>query len=88
MTTMPNRSPVRQWIWFAALSFPTLGTVSANAQGFERDYSKYLRPIIFVLPAAPKAGGKFTAKLDILVDGTVQLPVSVGREFESRRPDQ
>ena len=57
-----------------------LGT--AKAQTVERDYSQYLRPLVFLLPDAPPAKDgepvqKYTVALDISPNGTVSLPVTV-----------
>lgn len=57
-------------------------TAITHAQEVERDYSKYLRPVIFLLPEAPSptspsSSRKYLVKIDILANGTVQLPVEV-----------
>lgn len=58
-------------------------TTAANGQEFERDYSKYLRPVVFVLPIAPAPSEsqpslrKYRVRIDILPTGRVELPVAV-----------
>jgi hypothetical protein len=56
--------------------------VPVRGQELERDYSKYLRPLVFVLPEAPEANASspsrtYVAKVTITAGGTVQLPVEV-----------
>ena len=68
----------KTWLGLACV----LASAAAHGQEFERNYSKYLRPLIFVLPKPPEPSAsnpsrKYVAKVDVLADGTVQLPVSV-----------
>ncbi len=54
-----------------------------SAQQIEKDYSKYARPFLFVLPkplapnGAPSSSSTYVARLDIAIDGSVQRPVPI-----------
>lgn len=57
-------------------------TSFAQGQTIERDYSKYLRPLIFVVPEAPvtidtNPSRKYAATVNILANGTVKLPILI-----------
>ena len=72
----------KTWLSLACV----LASAAAHGQEFERNYSKYLRPLIFVLPKPPEPSAsnpsrKYVAKVDVLADGTVQLPVSEAVSF-------
>ena len=67
-------------LWVGVALFGVTSVV--YSQAFEHDYSKYLRPLVFVIPEAPVAietnpQRKYVAKIDIQANGTVKLPVAI-----------